>query len=76
MLVLSRKAGESLFIGDNIEIKISEISGDKVKLAISAPQDIKIMRSELCQTIEANKQAAVQVERSALRSFLKSQEGK
>jgi len=44
MLVIKRKVSESILIGDDIEIIISEISQDKVKIAISAPQDIKITR--------------------------------
>lgn len=58
MLILSRKMGESLIIGDNIEIRVTEIAGDKVKLGIEAPQDLKILRKELYQTVEGNRQAA------------------
>ena len=47
MLILSRKAGQSLMLGDGIEITITEISGDKVKLGISAPADVKVYRKEL-----------------------------
>lgn len=67
MLVLSRKAGQSLVIGDNIEITITEISADKVKIGISAPKEIQILRKELCQTVEENRQAARNVPDSALR---------
>ncbi|HAS92603.1 MAG TPA: carbon storage regulator [Clostridiales bacterium] len=55
MLVIKRKVSESILIGDDIEIIISEISQDKVKIAISAPQDIKITRKELAETCEFNK---------------------
>lgn len=72
MLVLSRKPGESLLIGDNVEIFISEVSGDKVKIGITAPSDMKIIRSELLKTVEENKTASHKVERSALRAFIKS----
>lgn len=58
MLVLSRKAGEALIINGKIEVKIIEISGDKVKVGINAPQNVKILRSELCQTMESNKDAS------------------
>lgn len=58
MLILSRKCGESLIINDNIEVKITEIAGDKVKIGIDAPLDHKILRKELSQTVESNKQAA------------------
>ncbi len=47
MLVLSRKEGESLVIGDNITLVISRIAGNRVTIGIEAPKDVKIMRSEL-----------------------------
>lgn len=58
MLILQRKAGESIKIGDNITISISEITGDRVKLAIDAPQSIPILRSELLEAVNSNKEAA------------------
>lgn len=58
MLVIKRKVNDSILIGDNIEIIISEISGDKVKIAINAPDDVKIMRKELKETLEFNQNAA------------------
>jgi carbon storage regulator CsrA len=47
MLVLSRKVGEKLVIGDNITVVVSRISGNRVTLAIEAPQDVRIVRGEL-----------------------------
>ncbi len=44
MLVLSRKAEESMFIGDNIKITVLDIRGGQVRIGITAPQDIKIHR--------------------------------
>ncbi len=46
-LVLGRKVGQRLFIGDNIIIQVADISGGQVKLAISAPKDVVIQREEL-----------------------------
>lgn len=57
MLVISRKTGEALVIGENIEIIISDISSDKVKLAIKAPEEIKIFRKELLETAAVNQEA-------------------
>lgn len=58
MLVLSRKSGESLWINDNIEVRIVEVSNDKVKIGINAPKEVKILRSELCMTMESNKESS------------------
>lgn len=62
MLVLTRKPGERIVIGDNIVITIVEIKGDNIRVAIDAPKEIKIYRGELYETIAAeNMQAAVPV---------------
>lgn len=47
MLVLSRKAGESVVIGDNIVVNVSRISRNRVTVAIDAPKDVPIKRGEL-----------------------------
>ena len=54
MLVLSRKEKQSFLIGDNIEITLLEISGDKAKIAINAPKEVTILRKELAETRQAN----------------------
>jgi len=51
MLVLSRKQGEKIYIGHDIEITVSEISGNSVKLSIKAPEDVPIAREEIYQEI-------------------------
>ena len=59
MLVLGRKKGESIIIDDNIEITITAIEGETVKLGIEAPKQITIHRKEVYLEIqEENKQAA------------------
>jgi carbon storage regulator len=59
MLVLGRKKGESIIIDDNIEITITSIEGETVKLGIEAPKQITIHRKEIYLEIqEENKQAA------------------
>lgn len=55
MLVISRKMGEALLIGDQIKISIISLGNDKVALGIDAPRDISIIREELAETIEVNK---------------------
>ncbi len=59
MLILMRKEGDSLMLGDNIEIKVTEISGNQIKLGISAPSDIRIYRKEIYSTIKENQKAAM-----------------
>jgi len=61
MLVISRKPGESLLIGDNIRITILSVSGDKVAVGIEAPREINVARQELTETIEANQASAEKV---------------
>lgn len=58
MLVISRKVSESIVIGDNIEILVSEIGADRVKICINAPKEIPIVRSELLETRKLNQEAA------------------
>lgn len=56
MLIISRKKGESILIGDDIEITAVKIEDGTVKLAISAPREVRILRSELYKEIsEENK---------------------
>ncbi len=47
MLVLSRKEGEQLLIGDNVVLTITRISGNRVAIGIEAPRDVRIVRGEL-----------------------------
>ena len=47
MLVLSRKEGEKLVIGDNITVVVSRVAGNRVTLGIEAPADVRIIRGEL-----------------------------
>ena len=59
MLVLTRKLGEAIQIGDDIEIKILSIDGDQIKLGIEAPKSIEIHRKEIYLDIqEQNNEAA------------------
>ena len=59
MLVLTRKLGESITIGDHIRVTVLAFKGNQVKLGIDAPAQTKVHREEVyAKIIEANKQAA------------------
>ena len=50
MLVLTRKLGEEIFIGDNIRLIVNRIAGNRVTIGINAPDDVTILRGELGTT--------------------------
>ncbi|MCC0683567.1 carbon storage regulator CsrA [Clostridioides sp. ZZV15-6383] len=52
MLVISRKKDEAVLIGDNIEVKVVGVDGNNIKLAISAPNNISILRKEIYEKIK------------------------
>ncbi len=52
MLILSRKLNESIIVGDQIKILISEIKGDQVKIGISAPKSVRVYRGEIYDAIQ------------------------
>jgi carbon storage regulator len=53
MLILARQKDEAIMIGNNIEIKVVEVKGGKVRLGISAPSDIPVHRKEVFDEITA-----------------------
>lgn len=55
MLVLSRQRDETIMIGDDIEITISEIRGDKVRIGIKAPPNVPVHRKEVYDAIQREK---------------------
>ena len=56
MLVLSRQKDESIIIGDDIEITIVDVRGDKVRLGINAPRTISVHRKEIYDAIQREKE--------------------
>lgn len=60
MLILQRKAGESLLIGEDITVRVVSVDGTRVRLAISAPDDVPILRTELVVAATANRDSAME----------------
>jgi len=58
MLILRRRAGETLLIGDEVKITVMDVYEGGVRLAIDAPKSVTILRSELLQAADANRDAA------------------
>jgi carbon storage regulator len=56
MLVLSRQKDESIMVGDEVEITIVDVRGDKVRLGISAPRSIAVHRKEVYEAIQREKE--------------------
>ena len=52
MLVLTRKTNQSIMIGDEIEVSVLAVSGDKVRVGISAPRDVPVFRKEVYLAIQ------------------------
>lgn len=71
MLVITRKKGESLLIGDNIEITISKIDDGTVKIAIDAPREIRILRKELYKEVESENIEATKIDMNIIKKFKK-----
>ncbi|MDE1171529.1 MAG: carbon storage regulator CsrA [Verrucomicrobium sp.] len=67
MLVLSRKPGEAVKLGDEIEIIIVAVEGQRVRLGIKAPRDVRILRTEIDpQLAHFNQQAVVKADAASL----------
>ena len=72
MLVIQRRPGESLFIGDDVEIEILDATSSQVKLGIRAPKSVIVLRKEILLTQEQNRNAALETSPLALSRLLDS----
>lgn len=55
MLVLTRKTNQSIMIGDDVEVSVLSVSGDKVRIGITAPRDVPVFRKEVYLSIKAER---------------------
>lgn len=60
MLVLARKVGQSIVIGDNIQLTVIEVRGEQVRIGIEAPRAISVHRKELLEQVKAENVRAAQ----------------
>ena len=58
MLILARKSGERIMIGDQVELSVVEVKGDQVKLGIKAPKTVKVYRYEVYSAMQLENLAA------------------
>ena len=70
MLIISRRAGESILIGEDIEIEVLETGSGRVKLGITAPRAVPVLRNEVCLTRDQNRAAAQEVPSDLLTTVL------
>lgn len=59
MLVLSRRVGESIVVGDDVTVTVLEVRGDVVRVGIDAPRSVRVHRAELLQDVETTNRASV-----------------
>ena len=71
MLVVKRKKGESILIGDNIEINIVSIDNGSVKVSIEAPKEVTILRKELYKEVQEENKNAINIDMSILKILRK-----
>ena len=64
MLILSRKVNEGIILNDVIEVKVLEVAGERVKIGISAPPEVSILRSELWDALGRENMAPASAEGS------------
>lgn len=71
MLIITRKKGESIMIGDDTEITISKIDDGSVKIGIEAPRNVNILRKELYEEVEKENKEAVNINLNILKNLKK-----
>jgi carbon storage regulator len=72
MLVLSRRVGESIAIGDDVVVTVLEVRGDVVRVGIAAPRSVSVHRAELLAELEVSNKEAASPSEDAVRSLAKA----
>ncbi|KXJ57850.1 MAG: carbon storage regulator [Neptuniibacter sp. Phe_28] len=58
MLILTRRIGETLMIGDDVTVTVLGVNGNQVRIGVNAPKDVAVHREEIYQRIKSDKQAS------------------
>ena len=69
MLVLSRRVGESIVIGDDVTVTVLDVRGDVVRVGIQAPRSVTVHREELLRELEETNRAAASASEDAVASL-------
>ncbi len=69
MLVLTRRSGESVMIGDDVVVTVLEVRGDVIRLGIRAPRDIQVHREEIYRELQASNREAASPTDDAVRAL-------
>jgi carbon storage regulator len=75
MLVLSRRVGESVVIGDDVTITVLEVRGDVVRVGVDAPRSVRVHRAELVAELTASNQEAASPSQDAVASLARALSG-
>ena len=62
MLIITRRAGEKVMLGDDIVVEVMEVAGNSIRLGIAAPRSIPVYREELWEAVRAENRAAAGAE--------------
>ncbi|HBE94278.1 MAG TPA: carbon storage regulator [Desulfovibrio sp.] len=66
MLILTRRPGESLYLGDNIKLKVLSVQGKQIKLGLEVPEDMPVYREEVYQKIKEQNRLALETSQQDL----------